>query len=122
MRETFGGIVGGIASLLATSCCIAPTLFVVFGVSVGGLSSLRVLEPYKPIFLLVGYLAVGYSLYRFYLKDWFMEKVLKKHTVECACEDPNWAKRFSKGVTWVALVLLVFATFYPYVLEKLYGG
>ena len=122
MRETFGGIVGGIASLLAASCCIAPTLFVVFGVSVGGLSSLRVLEPYKLIFLLVGYLAVGYSLYSFYLKDWFRKKILKKPAVECACEDPNWAKKFSKGVTWVALVLLVFATFYPYVFEKLYGG
>ncbi len=113
---------GGIASLLATSCCIAPTLFVVFGVSVGGLSSLRVLEPYKSIFLLVGYLAVVYSLYSFYLKDWFREKILKKPDVECACEDPNWAKKLSKGVTWMALVLLVFATFYPYVLEKLYGG
>jgi hypothetical protein len=37
MRELLTGISGILLSFLASSCCIAPTLFVVFGVSIGGL-------------------------------------------------------------------------------------
>ncbi len=122
MREFFGSLVGTFASLLAASCCVVPTLFVVFGVSAGSLSFLSALEPYRWYFLAVAYIAVGYSLYKLYLKNWVKEKLLKKPAIECACEEPDWTQKLSKGVTWVALVLLIVATFYPYVLEKLYGG
>ncbi len=122
MREFLGSLVGAFASLLAASCCVVPTLFVVFGVSAGSLSFLSALEPYRWYFLAVAYIAVGYSLYKLYLRSWVKEKLLKKPAIECACEEPSWTQKLSKGVTWVALILLVFATFYPYVLEKLYGG
>lgn len=122
MREAIGSIVGTIASLFAASCCIAPTLFVVFGVSAGGLGFLQSLEPYRWYFLAVGYIAIGYSLHNLYLKSWIKEKIFKKPAVECACEEPSWTRKLSKGITWTALVLLVFATFYPYVLTKIYGG
>ena len=122
MREFLGSLVGTFASLLAASCCVVPTLFVVFGVSAGSLSFLSALEPYRWYFLAVAYIAVGYSLYKLYLKNWVKEKLFKKPAIECACEEPGWTQKLSKGVTWFALVLLVFATFYPYVLEKIYGG
>ncbi len=122
MREAIGSVIGTVASLFAASCCIAPTLFVVFGISVGGLSSLQFLEPYRWYFLGVGYLAVGYSLYNLYLKGWIKGRFLKRPTIECACEELGWTRKLSKGITWVALVLLIVATFYPYVLTKIYGG
>lgn len=122
MREFILGILGGLASLLAASCCIVPTLFVVFGVSAGSLSFLKNLEPYRIYFLLVAYIAVGYSFYKLYLKNFIKEKIFKKSAIECDCEEPNWIQKVSKGITWTALILLLIATFYPYVLEKVYGG
>ncbi len=121
MREAVGSLLGAVASFLAASCCVGPTLFVVFGVSAGSLSFLSVLEPYRWYFLGVAYIAVGYSLYKLYLRNLVREKLLKKPAVECACEEPSWTRKLSKGITWFAFVLLVFATFYPYVLLKIYG-
>ena len=122
MRELLGSVVGTVASFLAASCCIAPSLFVVFGVSAGSLSFLSTLEPYRWYFLGVAYFAVGYSLYRLYLRSWARERLFKKSAIECACGEPNWTSRLSKGATWTALILLIVATFYPYVLERIYGG
>ncbi len=115
-KETFSGIIGTIAALLGASCCIAPTLFVIFGVSLGGLGgTLSELEPYRWWFLGIGYIAVGYSFYSLYLKNWFKEKILKKPAIECACEEGTLNK-VSKVLTWISLVLLIIATVYPYVL------
>ena len=115
-KETFSGAIGTIAALLGASCCIAPTLFVIFGVSLGGLGgTLSKLEPYRWYFLAVGYVAVGYSIYSLYLKNWVKEKFLKKPAIECACEEGTLNK-ISKFLTWFSLVLLIVATVYPYLL------
>ncbi len=58
---------GAIASaLLALSCCIAPLLFVLFGVSMASFSFLEVLSPYRPLFVTfaVFFLAYGWGYYR----------------------------------------------------------
>ncbi len=115
-KETITGALGTIAALLGASCCIAPTLFVIFGVSLGSFGgTLSALEPYRWYFLAVGYIAVGYSIYSLYLKNWVKEKILKKPAIECACEEGNLNK-VSKVLTWISLVLLIVATVYPYIL------
>lgn len=115
-KETFSGIIGTITALLGASCCIAPTLFVLFGVSLGSFgSTLSSLEPYRWYFLAVGYIAVGYSVYSLFLKNWIKEKILKKPAIECACEEGTLNK-VSKVLTIISLVLLIVATFYLYVL------
>jgi len=111
--------IGAVVTLLAASCCVGPTIFVVFGASIGSLGFLGALEPYRPIFLLIGYMAIGYSLYKLYLKDYFKEKILKKPRIQCVCEEPAWINKFSKVTTWVAFVLLVVVTVYPYILVKI---
>ncbi|QJA06029.1 mercury transporter MerT [Thermosulfurimonas marina] len=121
-KEAAGGLVASVASILAASCCVVPTLFLVFGVSVSGLGFLSSLEPYRPYFLVVGYLAVAFSFYRMYhLRDWFREKILKKRVFRCACEEAGWVSRVGRLLTWVALVLLLVATFYPWALAHIYG-
>jgi mercuric ion transport protein len=112
MRETLSSLVAGLLSFLAASCCLGPALFVVFGLSLGGMGFLRVLEPFRWWFLGGAYLAISYSFYRLYFR--------KKP--DCACEEPSWSRRLSLLITWIALLLLVVATFYPFALEKLYGG
>ncbi len=111
-KEVLGGFVGIVASFFAASCCIVPTLFVVFGVSASWLSFLDAFEPYRNLFLLVGYAAVGYSVYEFHLK---------RKNVECACEE-GFLRKFSRNMVWIALLLLLIATFYPYILSRVYEG
>jgi len=115
-KEAITGALGTIAALLGASCCIAPTLFVIFGVSLGSFGgTLSALEPYRWYFLAVGYIAVGYSIYSLYLKNWVKEKILKKPVIECACEE-GILNKVSKFLTWFSLVLLIVATVYPYLL------
>ena len=43
-----------LAAGLVAACCLGPTFFVLFGVSVAAFGCLGVLEPYRPFFLAVG--------------------------------------------------------------------
>ncbi len=107
MKNFFGSLIGIISSLLVASCCLGPTLFLIFGVSVGSLSSLTSLEPYRPYLVALGYLGVGYSFYSNYLKK-----------PRCECKE----QRIGRALTWISFLLLTVATLYPYLLEKIYGG
>ncbi|WP_024954560.1 mercuric transporter MerT family protein [Sulfurospirillum arcachonense] len=59
------------AAFLASSCCLAPLLFLVFGISVSSLSFLQVLAPYKWVFSLVSIAVIVYLWYQFLKKDNF---------------------------------------------------
>ena len=48
--STLGSLV---PSFLVSTCCLGPTLYVLFGVSVGGLSVFAPLDPYRPVFMVV---------------------------------------------------------------------
>lgn len=121
-RDNIASLVSVISAFIAGSCCIGPALFVVFGASVGTIGFLgSVFEPYRWLFLSIGYLSIGYSVYRLYdIKD-RIKRILKKPVIECAaCNEPTWAKRFSIGITWFSFVLLLGATFYPLLLSKIF--
>ena len=121
-RENVASLVGVISAFIAGSCCIGPALFVIFGASFGTIGFLgSVFEPYRWLFLSIGYLSISYSIYRLYdIKD-RIKKILKKPIIECAaCNEPTWAKRFSVGITWFSFVLLIAATFYPLLLSKIF--
>ncbi len=51
-----------LASVGASLCCVVPLVFVMAGLGGSWLSTLRVLEPYRPVFMVVaiGALAIGY--------------------------------------------------------------
>lgn len=121
-KENIASLVGVISAFIAGSCCIGPALFVIFGASFGTIGFLgSVFEPYRWLFLSIGYLSIGYSIYRLYdIKD-RIKKILKKPVIECAaCNEPTWAKNFSLGITWFSFVLLIVATFYPLLLSKIF--
>lgn len=42
---------GGIAALLASTCCLGPLILVTLGFSGAWISNLSALEPYRPVFL-----------------------------------------------------------------------
>ncbi len=94
-----GGIVGAI---LASSCCIVPLLLVSLGVSGAWVGSLRVLEPYKPVFALItlGFLAAGF---------W---QVYFKKPKPCAdgsyCARPE-SSRLTKTALWAGTAIVIAA-------------
>ena len=78
-----GGMLG---AFLASSCCIVPLVLISLGVSGAWIGQLTVLEPYKPLFLLVaiGLLAAG-----------FRDVYFRKTSV---CEDGSYCARPQSSV------------------------
>ncbi len=91
------------AALLSASCCLVPTLFVLFGVSFAGVVNVAVLEPYRWILTLSALGMLSFGFYRM---------VIRKQ-IECDCE-PSTASKVLKGLFWVLFLLTVAVLFYPY--------
>ncbi|HWP64337.1 MAG TPA: mercuric transporter MerT family protein [Candidatus Limnocylindria bacterium] len=94
------------AAGLVGACCLGPTLFVIFGVSVASLGTLGALEPYRGLFLLAG------------IACWFLAyRERRRATAACAdetCGTPA-SRRLSGVLLWGSLAALVAAAIYPYV-------
>ena len=59
--------IGGLAAILASTCCLGPLVLVLLGVSGAWIGNLTVLEPYRPIFLgvaLIALLLAGRRIFR----------------------------------------------------------
>ena len=113
-KETLatGGAIG--ISVLIASCCIAPTLFLVFGVSIGALGALSTLEPYQPYFIGAAVLALGFAGHRIF---WPAE--VDTDCGDDACAPDSRSRRFTRRFFIVAVVLFMGAASYPYVLNAL---
>lgn len=96
--SSFGSIA---AALLAASCCIGPVIFILFGTSVGFLSKLVVLDPYRPYMLGAASLMLGYSFWKLYLKK-----------VDCNCEADFRTRRIARVIFWTAAVSLIISASY----------
>jgi MerT mercuric transport protein len=44
-------VVGGLAAILASTCCLGPLVLVALGLSGAWMGNLTVLEPYRPFFI-----------------------------------------------------------------------
>ena len=63
-----GFLIAGILSALgASACCVGPLVLLALGVSGAWISSLTSLEPYRPIFIGLTLLFLGFAFYRLYL-------------------------------------------------------
>jgi len=96
-------IIGSIISaLIASSCCLAPFLFLVFGVSVSSLSFLQVFTPYKWLFIGVAAAILAYLWF-----DYF-----KSRKTKLVCD--TWLSRnYSKLLIGATIIVAIFIS-YPY--------
>ncbi len=113
-KETLatGGALG--LSVLIASCCLGPALFLLFGVSVGALGALSVLEPYQPYFIGAGVLALGFAGYQI-----FRPAEVDADCGDDACAPDSQSRQFTRRFFIVAVVLFTVAAAYPYVLNAL---
>ncbi len=95
------------SAALIASCCVGPVLFLVFGTTIGALSSLGVLEPYRAYFIAIGFGFWGYGFYRLYLR-----RPVAADGANCveACERPSSRAR---ALLWVGFTILLLAIGLP---------
>ncbi len=99
-----------ITALLSASCCLVPTLFIVFGISFTGIINVAALEAYRWIFTALAALMLGIGFYRM---------VIKKQ-IECDCE-PSLTSKILLALFWTLFVLSLAALFYPYYEGLIWG-
>jgi len=98
-----------VAAILASTCCLGPLLFLVFGISAGSLSFLQVLAPYHDYFALVAVGVVGYLWW-----DYLFRRRKKPVCEGSLCK--NYLLYLNIGTAFVAIL-----STYPYWVNYLLG-
>ena len=57
-------LTGGLAAILASTCCLGPLVLITLGVSGAWISNLTLLEPYRPIFIGASVVALFFAYRR----------------------------------------------------------
>ncbi len=103
---------GGLAAILASTCCLGPLLLVTLGFSGVWIGQLKVLEPYSPIFLGVALVAMFFAYRRIY-----------RPSQDCkpgeVCAMPQVRMTY-KIIFWIVVLLILVALGFPYVLPLFY--
>lgn len=105
-------LTGGLAALLASTCCLGPLLLVALGFSGAWIGNLTLLEPYRPIFLGAALVAMFFAWRRI----WRPLENCKPGEV-CAIPQVRTSYKF---LFWVVAALIVVALGFPYVLPLFY--
>ncbi len=103
-------VAGGLATLLASTCCLGPLVLITLGFSGAWISKLTVLEPYQPIF-------IGAALVALF----FAGKRIWRPVAQCApgelCALPRVRRAYQilfVGVCALLLMALVFPLIAPW--------
>jgi TusA-related sulfurtransferase len=110
--KSFWALITGaaITAVLASTCCLGPLLFLVFGVSVGSLSFLRFFAPYHIYFSIGAVAIISYLWFNYFFK-------IRKKPVCSGSICKNYVKYLSIGTIFVIIMLT-----YPYWFQYLIGG
>lgn len=103
---------GGIAAMLASTCCLGPLVLIALGVSGAWIGNLTLLEPYRPIF-------IGAALVALFVA-W---RSIFRPARACGPGEPCAAARVRTAyrlVFWIVAALVVLALAFPYVLPLFY--
>ncbi len=105
-------LVGGLAAILASTCCLGPLVLVALGLSGVWIGNLTRFEPYRPFFIAGALLALfvaGRQIFR------PVQACQPGET--CAV---SRTRRVYKIVFWIVSTLVLIALLYPYVAKIFY--
>ena len=105
-------VAGGLAAILASTCCLGPLVLIALGFSGAWIGNLTVLEPYRPIFIGVALVALFFAYRRI-----FRPAAACKPGEVCAVPQVNTAYKALFGIV-SALVLIALA--FPYIAPLFY--
>lgn len=104
--------VGGLAAILASTCCLGPLVLVALGFSGAWIGNLTVLEPYRPIFISMALVAMFFAWRRIF-----------RPVAACrpgeVCAIPQVRTTY-KLIFWIVAALVLVALGFPYVLPLFY--
>jgi mercuric ion transport protein len=103
---------GGLAAILASTCCLGPLVLVALGFSGAWIGNLTVLEPYRPIFIGAALVALFFA----YRRIWHPATACRPGEV---CAVPE-VKRTYKILFWVVSALVLIALAFPYIAPLFY--
>ncbi|MFC1836575.1 mercuric transporter MerT family protein [Thermodesulfobacteriota bacterium] len=111
------GLIGAIVSVIAASlCCVGPLVLLALGVSGAWMGSMTVLEPYRPLFMILVFGFLGTAFYRIYRKP--KEESCEE---EACCASPR-QDRLNKAALWTVTVLVLGFLALPYAVPYLSAG
>src|SRR5579859_6292317 len=104
--------VGGLAAILASTCCLGPLVLVALGLSGAWIGNLTLLEPYRPFFITGSLVALFFAGRRIF-------RPAKACQPGEVCAVPR-TRRIYKIVFATVSVLVLVALVYPYVAKLFY--
>jgi len=103
---------GGLAAILASTCCLGPLLLVALGFSGAWIGNLTVLEPYRPLFIGAALVAMAFA----YRRVFRSARACEPGEV---CAVPKVRTTY-KVIFWAVAALVLVALAFPYVLPLFY--
>jgi mercuric ion transport protein len=104
--------VGGLAAILASTCCLGPLVLVALGLSGAWIGNLTLLEPYRAFFIAAALVAL-----------FFAGRHIFRPAQACepgaVCAMPR-SQRVYKILFGIASALVLIALLYPYVAKFFY--
>ncbi len=104
--------VGGLAAILASTCCLGPLILVALGLSGAWIGNLTLLEPYRPFFIAAALVALFFAGRRIFRPAQACEP-------DAVCAVPR-TRRIYKVLFVSVSVLVVIALVFPYVVKLFY--
>ena len=103
---------GGLAAILASTCCLGPLVLITLGFSGAWIGNLTAQEPYRPIFIGVALVALFFAWRRIYRPV----QACKPGEI---CAIPQVRAAY-KLIFWSVAALIVVALGFPYVMPFFY--
>lgn len=103
---------GGLAAILASTCCVGPLVLVSLGFSGAWLSNLVALEPYRPFFLGTALVALFFAWRRIF-------RPVQVCTPGEVCATPQ-VRSIYKFMFWIVTALVLVALVFPYIIPFFY--
>ena len=105
-------LTGGLAAILASTCCLGPLVLITLGVSGAWISNLTLLEPYQPYFIGAALVALFFA----YRRIWRPVAACEPGQV-CALPQVN---RSYKALFWIVVALVIAALAFPLIAPWFY--
>ena len=105
-------LAGGLAAILASTCCLGPLILVALGISGAWIGNLTALEPYRPFFIGAALLALFFAWRRIFRPP----NACNPGEV---CALPQVRTTY-KIIFWIVVMLVLIALAFPYVLPLFY--